>query len=89
MRSCIYQGGAVAKKSKSTYEQKRKEAEVAALEQRRMDGDALPQSVDDYEKLIMSSPQSSFVWVKYMAFQIGLTEVNKARRLVGLIHSRD
>lgn len=68
---------------KSTYEQKRKEAEVAALEQRRMDGDALPQSVDDYEKLIMSSPQSSFVWVQYMAFQIGLTEVDKARRLVG------
>ena len=36
-----------------------------------------PETVADYERLVLTSPNSSFVWIKYIAYQIFLTEIDK------------
>ncbi|MCJ1478887.1 rRNA biogenesis protein rrp5 [Lambiella insularis] len=38
-----------------------------------------PQSVADFERLLMGQPNSSYLWLSYMAFQLQLNEVLKAR----------
>lgn len=38
-----------------------------------------PENVDDYERLLLSHPNSSAVWVQYMAFLLQTAEVDKAR----------
>lgn len=40
-----------------------------------------PQSAKDYERLLVSKPNSSVVWISYMAFQLQLNEVEKAREI--------
>ncbi|AAS53937.2 AFR566Cp [Eremothecium gossypii ATCC 10895] len=40
-----------------------------------------PESVGDFERLIMGNPNSSVIWMNYMAFQLQLSEVEKAREL--------
>lgn len=41
----------------------------------------LPQSVADYERLLVGMPNSSILWMNYMAFQLQLSEVDKAREI--------
>ncbi|KAF2138712.1 uncharacterized protein K452DRAFT_255494 [Aplosporella prunicola CBS 121167] len=38
-----------------------------------------PQSVADFERLLLGQPNNSALWMQYMAFQIGLNEVQKAK----------
>lgn len=45
----------------------------------RLSGDAAPQTTEDFERLVLASPNSSFVWIKYMALHLGLGDVAKAR----------
>lgn len=40
-----------------------------------------PQSSIDFERLLLSSPNSSYLWLQYMAFQLQLSEVEKAREV--------
>lgn len=40
-----------------------------------------PQSVADYERLLLGEPDSSLLWLRYMAFQLELGEVEKAREI--------
>ncbi|CCK72299.1 Rrp5p KNAG_0J02180 [Huiozyma naganishii CBS 8797] len=40
-----------------------------------------PESVGDFERLIMGNPNSSVVWMNYIAFQLQLSEVEKAREI--------
>ena len=40
-----------------------------------------PQSMADYERLLLGEPDSSLLWLKYMAFQLELGEVEKAREI--------
>lgn len=44
-------------------------------------GDAAPTSTTEYEQLVLSAPNASFVWIKYLAFLISLGELDKARAL--------
>ena len=39
------------------------------------------QSVSDFERLLMGQPNSSFLWLSYMAFHLQLSEVEKARQV--------
>jgi rRNA biogenesis protein RRP5 len=41
----------------------------------------LPQSVGDFERLLVGSPNSSILWMNFMAFQLQLSEVDKAREV--------
>ena len=40
-----------------------------------------PQSVSDFERLLLGQPDSSYLWLSYMAFQLQLNEVTKAREV--------
>ncbi|ODV64285.1 Rrp5p [Ascoidea rubescens DSM 1968] len=40
-----------------------------------------PQSVADYERLLIGDPNSSTLWVGYMGFQLSLSEIEKAREI--------
>lgn len=40
-----------------------------------------PESTSDYERLLLSSPDSSFLWIQYMSFQLSMSEVQKAREV--------
>lgn len=40
-----------------------------------------PQSVSDFERLLVGNPNSSVVWMNYMSFQLQLSEVDKAREI--------
>ena len=40
-----------------------------------------PQSIADFERLLMGQPNSSYLWLSYMAFQLQLSEVTKAREI--------
>lgn len=40
-----------------------------------------PQSIADFERLIVGSPNSSYIWINYMAYQLQLSEIDKAREI--------
>ncbi|KFY46775.1 hypothetical protein V494_00331 [Pseudogymnoascus sp. VKM F-4513 (FW-928)] len=40
-----------------------------------------PQSTSDFERLLLSEPDSSQLWIEYMAFQVKLSELAKAREV--------
>ncbi|KAH8672618.1 putative rRNA biogenesis protein rrp5 [Tricladium varicosporioides] len=52
-----------------------------------------PQSVSDFERLLLGQPDSSELWIQYMAFQMQLSELSKARevaeRAIKTINIRD
>lgn len=41
----------------------------------------MPESTADFERHLLSSPDSSYLWVQYMSFQIQLSEIEKAREV--------
>ncbi|XP_044501490.1 rRNA biogenesis protein RRP5 [Mangifera indica] len=57
-----------------------RELEIRAAEERLLVNDA-PKTPDEFERLVRSSPNSSFVWLKYMAFMLSLADVEKARSI--------
>ena len=40
-----------------------------------------PGSVADFERHLLASPNSSFLWIQYMSFQLQLAEIDKAREI--------
>lgn len=40
-----------------------------------------PESNADFERLLLGSPNSSYLWIQYMSFQLQLSEVDKAREI--------
>lgn len=40
-----------------------------------------PQSVADYERLLLGEPNNSMLWIQYLAFQLQLSEIEKAREI--------
>ncbi|KAF8337933.1 uncharacterized protein EI90DRAFT_3041094 [Cantharellus anzutake] len=40
-----------------------------------------PQSTADFERVLLGSPNSSFLWIQFMSFQLQLSEVEKARQI--------
>ncbi|XP_048464836.1 protein RRP5 homolog isoform X3 [Rhincodon typus] len=55
------------------------EKELMKAEQQLMDPNRHPQSADDFDRLVLSSPNSSILWTQYMAFHLHTTEIEKAR----------
>mmetsp|Transcript_17233 Transcript_17233/g.39411 ORF Transcript_17233/g.39411 Transcript_17233/m.39411 type:complete len:1860 (-) Transcript_17233:238-5817(-) len=60
---------------------KKEQAEVDQQEQDAVEGlwRTNPQSVDDFERLLLTNGNSSAVWIKYMAHHLKLSELDKAR----------
>lgn len=40
-----------------------------------------PESNGDFERLLLGSPNSSYLWIQYMSFQLQLSEIDKAREI--------
>jgi rRNA biogenesis protein RRP5 len=62
-------------------EKQEREAAMAQKENMIASGDAPPETAQDFERLLLGSPSSSFLWIKYMAFQFGLAQISKAREI--------
>ena len=56
----------------------RRKAEIKVDRTGELDANG-PQSVADFERLLLGQPDSSYLWLSYMAFQLQLSEVAKAR----------
>lgn len=41
----------------------------------------LPESIADFERLLLGSPNSSYLWIQYMSFQLQLSEIEKAKEI--------
>ncbi|XP_043282743.1 protein RRP5 homolog [Venturia canescens] len=71
------------KKKKMTAAERReaerqKERAIREREEALASNDA-PKSVDQFDRLVLSSPDSSMVWLQYMAYHLQATEIEKAR----------
>ena len=44
-----------------------------------LDAERGPESAEDFDQLVLSSPNSSIIWIQYMAFHLHSAEVDKAR----------
>lgn len=59
---------------------KRRKAEIKVDKTGDLDANG-PQSTADFERLLLGQSSSSVLWVSYMAFQLQLSEVSKAREI--------
>ncbi|NXG17727.1 RRP5 protein, partial [Grallaria varia] len=66
-------------KKEKELEKQKKEKELCKVEAALMDPSRQPQSADDFDRLVLSSPNSSILWLQYMAFHLQATEIEKAR----------
>ncbi|WCJ34083.1 rRNA biogenesis protein RRP5 [Euphorbia peplus] len=57
-----------------------REKEISAAEDRLLEN-SIPSTADDFEKLIRSSPNNSFIWIKYMDLMVNLADIEKARSI--------
>ena len=60
-------------------EKQKAEKELSRIEEALMDPGRQPESTDDFDRLLLSSPNSSILWLQYMAFHLQATEIEKAR----------
>ncbi|XP_042312708.1 protein RRP5 homolog isoform X1 [Sceloporus undulatus] len=66
-------------KKKKELERQKAEKELSKLEAALMDPNRQPQTADDFDRLVLSNPDSSILWLQYMAFHLQATEIEKAR----------
>ncbi|SCU78155.1 LAMI_0A03642g1_1 [Lachancea mirantina] len=60
----------------------RKQQKKVQVEDRTIDiNTKTPESVADFERLLMGTPNSSVAWMNYIAFQLQLGEIDKAREI--------
>jgi len=69
------------KARKKAATKRREEEETSRREAALADGtaDETPETTADFERLVASSPNSSEVWIKFMAFHLSLADIDSAR----------
>lgn len=60
-------------------DKKEEEKNLFQFEQHQLVGDITPEAADDFDRLALQSPNSSMVWLSYMAFHLETAEIEKAR----------
>ncbi|BGP47503.1 rRNA bioproteinsis protein rrp5 [Rhodotorula kratochvilovae] len=83
-----------APKPSATAAGKKAATGLSTLDDRTGDLDTqAPTSIADFERLLLGSPNSSYLWIQYIAFFVGLTQLDKAReigrRALKSIHFRE
>ncbi|KAK6621934.1 hypothetical protein RUM44_001741 [Polyplax serrata] len=58
---------------------KTEEQRLRLIEERLMDPDREPETIDDFDRAVLANPDSSALWLKYMAFHIQGTEIEQAK----------
>lgn len=70
-------------KSKSRRQKRRQqdlnEERVLKQEENVLDPTQTPEMPEDFERMLIGTPNSSFIWIKYMAYLLELAEPEKAR----------
>ncbi|KAJ3327121.1 hypothetical protein HDU76_012346 [Blyttiomyces sp. JEL0837] len=71
-----------SKRSRRAKKRARREEEerIAEKERELLDAQA-PDTAEAFERLLMGSPNSSFLWIKFMAFHLQMAEIGKAREV--------
>ena len=59
----------------------KEEQEIRVREKQLRDNNLEPTSVEDYERLLMSNQDQSYVWIQYMAFMLDRLGIESARRI--------
>jgi rRNA biogenesis protein RRP5 len=72
-------GEVKARKTKKA--EKRKREEEIAQQEEELRKHKAPESAAEFERLLRGSPNSSFLWIKYMAHHLSLSDVAKARAI--------
>jgi len=69
------------KRSRRQKKAAKKEEEVQLYRKERLllDTEKEPECAEDFDRLLVSSPNQSSLWVRYMAFYLNTAEVDKAR----------
>ena len=71
--------GSSSRKKKSL--KKEEEDEITRKEYALMEGTSKPSSTNDFERLVASTPNNSFLWIQYMTYQIQLMEFDVSRSI--------
>uniref|UniRef100_A0A0L8FR19 Suppressor of forked domain-containing protein n=2 Tax=Octopus bimaculoides TaxID=37653 RepID=A0A0L8FR19_OCTBM len=69
------------KKAAKKLEKKQEEERLYEIERQRVIGEKLPETADDFDRLLLHSPDSSMLWLRYMAFHLETAEIDKARSI--------
>ncbi|KAJ7376225.1 hypothetical protein OS493_036048 [Desmophyllum pertusum] len=72
----------VARKKSKRQKRADKRAEEDFLyktEQSLLDQDRIPETAEDFDRVVLSSPNNSVVWLQYMAYHLHTTDIDKAR----------
>lgn len=59
-------------------QEKQREREIRQREEA-LANNQLPNSVDQFDRLVLARPNSSIIWLQYMAYYLQTTEIEKAR----------
>ena len=60
---------------------RREEEEIYRAEQSLLDQSRQPESAQDFDRLLLANPNSSYLWIQYIAYQLHLADVEKAREI--------
>lgn len=63
------------RRRKDEHERQVRERELARVSE----SGSQPESAEDFERLLVGQPNSSMLWIQYMAFLISLGEIEEAR----------
>ena len=69
------------KRARESAAERDAEAVVAAREAEVANAEGAPKSAEDFERLLIGTPNSSYAWLRYMSFQLNLTEIERARQV--------
>lgn len=77
------EGVVASRRSKRQKEadRRRKEEEIRKQEAKLIDSEAQPEQRDDFEKLVLKNPNSSYVWIQFMAWVIEKEGIQAAREV--------
>ncbi|XP_062605737.1 protein RRP5 homolog [Saccostrea cucullata] len=67
------------KPQKSKKDKKKEECMLFEFEKKQLEGVVEPEKADDFERLVLQSPDSSLVWIRYMAYHLESSEIEKAQ----------
>jgi rRNA biogenesis protein RRP5 len=91
--SDIEGGSSGAEPSKKSKKSKRKSKQAIEVDATNSLHTGVPESTVDYERLVLGSPNSSYMWMRYMSHLLQLSELDKARevarRALQTIHFRE
>lgn len=58
---------------------KQEEERIRKIEQELADSSTTPQTADHFDRLLLANPNSSALWLKYIAMHVAAAELTKAR----------